>query len=115
MPQISWPAFTGERENRHLIVAEVPTRATAHPATLVRRLIERLQPTGDFALSAQQTADGTEVFCAFAQAADADGMVEALGAQEDNRHPGWASEYRCLIDETSARTIADTVRVEHDS
>ena len=106
MSQFSWPAFTADRKDRHLVVVDVPARiAVAEPAALVRRLIEDVQPRGDLALSAEQIDDGTRVFCAFAEAADAESEVEALNAEEDNRHPGWASEHRCVMDPPEAEAL----------
>ena len=111
MSQFSWPAFTADRKDRHLVVVDVPTRiAAAEPAALVRRLIEGVQPKGDLAMSAEQIDDGTRIFCAFAEAADAESVVEALNAEEDNRHPGWASEHRCVMDAPEADALGGGVR-----
>jgi pyruvoyl-dependent arginine decarboxylase (PvlArgDC) len=115
MPQFAWPAFTGERKDRHLVVLDVPARVSAELAAVVRCLISRLQPDGDFALSSEETADGTTVFCAFARSTDAENMIDAVSAHEDNRHPGWASEYHCVIDETAAKAIADTGMIKRGS
>ena len=111
MSQFSWPAFTADRKDRHLVVVDVPARiAAAEPALLVRRLIEGVQPKGHLAMSAEQLDDGTRVFCAFAEAADAESVVEALDAEEDNRHPGWASEHHCVMDPPEAEALGGSAR-----
>jgi hypothetical protein len=114
MSQFAWSAFTADSKDRHLVVARVPADITEEPAAVVQLLIKGLAPKGDFALSSEETADGTTVFCAFALAADADMMVEAINAQERNLYPGWASEHHCLLDKTAAEAIVDAVQVSPD-
>jgi hypothetical protein len=105
MPQSAWPAFTRTCKVRHLVVVEVPGDVSRDPETLVALLIDLVSPKGDFAVSAEKTAVGARLFCAFAEPADADMIVQATNAQEDNAYPGWASEYHCLLDKTSAEAI----------
>jgi hypothetical protein len=100
MAQFAWPALTEQRKNRHLDVAHVLAGVTDDPAVLMRLLIDRLRPEGDFALSAQETPSATIFLCAFALATDADSMIGAINAHENDLHHGWASEHHCLIDKT---------------
>lgn len=64
-----------------------------------------LLPEGGFALSSEETAKGTRLFCAFALAGDAESMIDAVNAQEDNLSFGWASEHHCAIDKATAAAI----------
>jgi hypothetical protein len=105
MPQSAWPTFTRVCRNRHLVVVEVPGDVSKDPEALVALLIDLVSPRGDFAVSAEKTAVGARLFCAFAESADADMIVQATNAQEDNVYSGWASEHHCLLDKTSAEAI----------
>lgn len=112
MPQCSWTALAADSKNHHLVVAQVPAGITDDPLALIGRLVEELTPTGSFALTAQKETGSTTVFCAFALATDADGLIEAINASEDNLHLGWASEHHCRIDKRAADAIASAVLVE---
>ena len=105
MPQFAWPAFTERRYDLHLVVAHVPAGICEDPAAVMKLLIERLQPEGDFALSSEQTDLETTLFCAFERASDASVIIDALCGHEDNRHPGWASEFHCSIDKATVDAI----------
>jgi hypothetical protein len=105
MAQFTWPAFTEGRCDLHLVVAHAPPGVCEDPAGLIKVLIEGLQPEGDFALSSEDTGLETTLYCAFERASDAAIVVEALCGQEDNRHPGWASEYHCSIDKATMDAI----------
>lgn len=108
MAQYAWPTFIARRNDRHLVVAYVPSGVAADPAALVRLVMKRLVPEGDFALSAQDIGSGTLLFCAFALGNDADCVGEALSCREPIHREGWASERHCVIDRATARAI------EHD-
>ena len=105
MSQCAWPTFTGTHKNLHLVVVEVPIDVSEDPKILIDRLFNAMKPNGDFALSSERTAAGARLFCAFAEAADADMMVEVTNAQEDNIYSGWASEYHCRLNSTEAEAI----------
>ena len=81
MPQFAWPAFTERRYDLHLVVAHVPAGICEDPAALMKLLIERLQPEGDFALSCEQAGSETVLFCAFERASDASVIIDALCAR----------------------------------
>lgn len=104
--------MAGDSKNHHLVVAQVPAGVTDDPLALIGRLVEELAPAGSFALNAQKETGSTTVFCAFALATDADGLIEAINAWEDNLHLGWASEHHCRIDKHTADAIASAVLAE---
>jgi hypothetical protein len=108
MSQFTWPAFMGKHKDLHLVVVELPIDASKDPWALVDPLVKLVKPKGDFALSAERTAMGARLFCAFAEPTDADMMVEATNAQEDNIYSGWASEYHCRLNRTEAAAICGT-------
>jgi hypothetical protein len=105
MPQFAWPAFTQRRCDLHLVVAHAPAGVCEDPAAFMKLLIERLQPEGDFALSCEGAGSETTLFCAFEQASDASVIIDALCGHEDNRHPGWASEFHCSVDKATVDAI----------
>ncbi|WIM10041.1 hypothetical protein [Enhydrobacter sp.] len=105
MAQFAWPAFTKRRHDLHLVVAHAPASVCEDLAALMKLLIERLQPEGDFALSSEETGSETVLFCAFERAGDASVLIDALSAQEANKHPGWASEFHCSIDKATVSAV----------
>ena len=105
MAQFAWPAFTERRYDLHLVVAHVPAGICEDPAALMKLLIERLQPEGDFALSSEQTTRETTLLCAFERGNDASVLIDALSAQEANKHSGWASEFHCSIDKATVDAV----------
>ena len=105
MSQFAWPTFTGTHKNLHLVVVDVPVDVSNDPGILINHLVKAMKPRGDFALSSERTVAGARLFCAFAEAVDADMMVEATNAQEDNVYSGWASEYHCRLDRAEAEAI----------
>lgn len=106
--QTAWAAFIQEQKDRHLVVLEVPRDISREPVALVDLLIRNMAPEAGYALSTENVADGTRVLCAFANPTDVDNLVQATNAQEENIHSGWASEYHCRLDETSANAINAT-------
>jgi hypothetical protein len=106
MTQLSWGTFNRQHKGCHLVVVEVPADVSNEPVALIDLLINSVQPKDDFAVSSERMADGTRLFCAFAEPADADTMVEATNAQEENAYSGWTSEYHCRLD----RAVAEAIR-----
>lgn len=108
--QIAWTDFIRDQADRHLVVLEVPRDISEVPVALVDLLIKTMVPEADYALTTEDVADGTRVLCAFANPTDADNLVEATNAQEENAHSGWISEYYCRLDETAANAISAILR-----
>lgn len=102
MPQSAWATFANARDDSHLVVVEVPVDVLTEPAALVGLVLHRAAPSGDFALCHEPTAEGTRLFRAFAEPADADLMIQANNAQEENICSGWAREYHCRLDRGAA-------------
>lgn len=112
MPPSIWSALAQESRSHHLVVAQVPAGVADDPQALVGRLIDELAPLGAYAVTTQKETGSTTVFCAFALATDADQMIDALNAREDNLHLGWASEHHCVIDKSIAEAIAGISPIE---
>jgi hypothetical protein len=108
MSQTAWTDFIREQKDRHLVVLEVPGDISQDPVALVDLLIRNMAPEAGYALSTENVVDGTRVLCAFADPTDVDILVQATNAQEENIHSGWASEYHCRLDKTSANAISAT-------
>src|SRR5262249_20918737 len=86
MPKFAWLGFTERSYDLHLIVAHAPAGSCEDPASLMKLLIDRLQPEGDFALSREEANSETMLLCAFAQASDASIVIDALAGYEENLH-----------------------------
>ena len=111
MPQCTWSTFAADSKSHHLVVAQVPVGVADDAVALVGRLVEGVAPLGDFAVTSQKETGSTTVFCAFALATDAESMIEAIDAREDNLHLGWASEHHCVIDKMAAEALTPAVPV----
>ena len=75
MAQFAWPAFTERRHKLHLVVAHARASVCEDLAALMKLLIERLQPEGNFALSTEETDSETVLFCAFERDSDASVLI----------------------------------------
>lgn len=114
MPRTSWTSFLDEHPGGHIVVANVDTddngpsvRALLSTGRdLLRRLINRLKPTGLYAIGLlRKGADGS-IWCGFSTKADADRLAEAVRAKCVSRWPGWASQRVFTLDETLRSVIA---------
>jgi hypothetical protein len=109
MTQCPWTHLVDEPAARHLVAARIAPKAADEPAALLATLIEGLCPNGDFALITRCEEECAVTLCAFAHPADADQLALAVGAEETDRYPDWASQRCFTLDHSTAQAIADAI------
>jgi hypothetical protein len=109
MTQRPWTHLVDEPAARHLVAVRLAPKAAAEPAALLTTLIEGLCPNGDFALLTRCGEDCAVTLCAFTTALDAEQLASAVGAEETDDYPEWASQRCFTLDESTAQTIADAI------
>jgi hypothetical protein len=95
-----------EHSAAHFVVAVVDGNPPGKPARLVTQLIERLRPTGEYAVTVLHEAAGPAVHCAFEVEDDADKLATAMHARGIGRSPGWALQRSFRLDAEVGNAIA---------
>jgi hypothetical protein len=109
MTQRPWTHLVDQPAARHLVVVRLAPKAAEEPAALLTTLIEGLCPNGDFALLTRCGEDCAVTLCAFATPGDAEQLASAVGAQETEDYPEWASERSFTLDGSTAQAITDAI------
>lgn len=114
MPRTSWSLFLGEHPTGHIVVADVDAGDAGSTARadfsggrrLIRRLIDKLEPTGTYAIGVQRKGHAGNICCGFSSRADADRLAEAVRAHPIGRWAGWSSQRVFTLDGTLRAAIA---------
>ena len=109
MTQRPWTHLVDEPAVRHLVAVRLAPKAAEEPAALLTTLIEGLCPNGDFALLTRCGEDCAVTLCAFASPRDAEQLASAVGAEETDDFPEWASQRCFTLDEATAQAITDAI------
>jgi hypothetical protein len=109
MTQRPWTHLVDEPAARHLVAVRLAPKAAEEPTALLTRLIEGLCPNGDFALLTRCEEDCAVTLCAFASPRDAEQLASAVGAEETDAYPDWASQRCFTLDEQTAQAITDAI------
>ncbi len=109
MTQRPWTHLVDQPAARHLVAVRLAPHAADEPAALLTTLIEGLCPYGDFALLTRCEEDCAVTLCAFATPRDAEQLASAVGAQESDLYPEWASEHSFTLDQPTAQAITDAI------
>jgi len=107
MTQRPWTHLVDEPAARHLVAVRLAPKAAQEPAALLTTLIEGLCPNGDFALLTRCGEDCAVTLCAFASPRDAEQLASAVGAEETDDYPEWASQ-RCFTLTTKESKMSST-------
>lgn len=109
MTQRPWTHLVDEPAARHLVAVRIEPKAVDQPAALLATLIEGLCPNSDFALLTRCEEDCAVTLCAFAAPSDAEQLALAVGAEETDQYPEWASQRCFTLDHTTAQAIVDAI------
>jgi len=109
MTQRPWTHLVDQPAARHLVAVRHAPKAADEPAALLTTLIEGLCPNGDFALLTRCEEEGALTLCAFATPRDAEQLASAVGAEETEDYPEWASQRCFTLDEPTAQAITDAI------
>jgi hypothetical protein len=125
MPKMVWTTFVARHPGGHLVVATVPIEAgqdigTRHLRDLhawFSKLVARLTPVGDYAVTIVRDAGLPEIHAAFAERSDADRLAATVKARPPDgvnpgRHPEWGSRRLFVLDEPTGAAIAASLATE---
>jgi hypothetical protein len=98
MHRMHWAQFLDAHFRPHLVAVNLGTISSSpsgrHLVATLQRLAESLGTNGNYSMR----TNGRVVNVAFEKDIDALRFVEALGAQETERPPDWASRWTCSFD-----------------
>jgi hypothetical protein len=109
MTQRPWTHLVDQPAARHLVAVRLAPKAADEPAALLTTLIEGLCPNGDFALLTRCEEECAVTLCAFATPRDAEQLASAVGAEDTEDYPEWASRRCFTLDEPTAQAISDAI------
>lgn len=109
MTQRPWTHLVDQPAARHLVAVRLAPKAADEPAALLTTLIEGLCPNGDFALLTRCEEECAVTLCAFASPRDAEQVASAVGAEETDDYPEWASQRCFTLDGSTAQAITDAI------
>ncbi len=96
-----------EHPNSHLIVARPAETNSLEMAGLIDRLIDRMQPRGDYATTLMKVKGADEaIHCAFENEREAARMAGTMGARPISRYVGWSTQLAFDLDKVLADAIA---------
>jgi hypothetical protein len=120
MAKLSWSTFIDRYANGHLVAAGVPSRegvsfGSGGPVkplhALLAKLLTRLAPAGDYALSVVRDPD-PEVHVGFQKRSDADRLATTVCAEPTDRYSGWETQRFFILDPATGEAIAASLAVD---
>lgn len=120
MPKTSWSSFLDEHPGGHVVVADIDAGDDGSTARadfgggrhLMRQLIDKLEPTGTYAIGVQRKGHVGNICCAFSNRADADRLADAVRARASGRWSGWASQRVFTLDPSLRAAIAAAIATQ---
>jgi hypothetical protein len=112
MSKVPWHLLEGRQARAHLVVGAIVQAngpdglndSTAAP-TVLRRLVNKQKPAGDYAATVFREAGWPEVCFAFEDEADARTFAAAVQAEPIGSYPGWASQRAFEMDGAMLRAL----------
>ena len=102
MSRVPWHLFEARQARAHLVVARIDGPVPGDPLkavqAILRRLVIRQKPAGDYAVTVVREAGRPEVYLAFEDPADALKLAGAVTAGVTGAYPGWASQRAFELD-----------------
>jgi hypothetical protein len=104
MPSMDWKRFLYDHHRPHVLIVSLEVRKTRHPLAKgdFDRLVARLGPIGNYAIK----TEGSTVYFAFEEDADADRLAAVVRPKQTTREAEWASKSLASIDGAIHRRIS---------
>jgi len=104
MPSMDWEDFQRDHHRPHVLIVSMEAKKPKHALAKAdfNRLILRLGSVGNYAIK----ADGTTMYIAFEDDADANRLASILRPERTTREAEWASKSWATIDGATHRRIA---------
>jgi hypothetical protein len=109
MPQMGWEEFQRDHHRPHLLVVSVEAGKASKPSVDkadLEHLAVRLGVAGNYAFK----AEGTTVYAAFEDDADAERFTEVFRPEQITRESEWASKALARMDGATYRRIAGILK-----
>jgi hypothetical protein len=105
MSRVPWHLFEGRQPQAHLVVGAIVQVAgsadgdeLAATQYVLKRLVSKQKPAGDYAATVVRDTGRPEVYFAFEDEADARKLAAAVKAKATGSYPGWASQWAFQLD-----------------
>lgn len=105
MPSVDWEAFQHSHYRPHLLIVSIEERSKPTPCVTkanFERLAVRLGMSGNYAFK----TEGTNIYAAFEDDADAARFAAVLRPTQTTRESAWASKALARMDDPAYRRIA---------
>mgnify|MGYP000741517692 CR=1 FL=1 len=120
MPKMAWTTLVAKHPVSHLVAASVPigegqdigTRHLRELHALLSRLLTRLAPVGDHAITIVRDSGSPEIHAAFSERSDADRLAATVKARPTGRYPEWASRRLFVLDHPTSAAIAASLAAD---
>ena len=101
MPSMDWEDFQRDHHRPHVLIVSMEAKKSKHALAKAdfNRLILRLGSVGNYAIK----AEGTTMYIAFEDDADANRLASILRPERTTREPEWASKSWATIDGATHR------------
>jgi hypothetical protein len=111
MSKVPWHHFQKLQPRAHLLVGVMPpdqsfgTGEMRAVQNVVLRLIGKQRPSGRYSATVVHDAGRPEMYFAFENEADAEGLAAIVKATATRLYPGWASQQAFCLDEPAVSAI----------
>jgi hypothetical protein len=105
MPSMDWEDFQHDHHRPHLLIVSIEAKGKSNPSAVkadFERLAVRLGASANYAIK----REGTTIYAAFEDDADAKRFAAVLRPTQTNRESEWASKALARIDDAAYRRIA---------
>jgi hypothetical protein len=109
MPSMEWETFQHDHHRPHLLIVRMDVKGKSTPSvakTRFERLAVRLGASGNYAFK----VEGTTIYAAFEDDADAVRFAAVLRPTQTTREPEWASKALARMDDAAYRRIAAVLK-----
>jgi hypothetical protein len=106
MARKTWLRMLSEHPSSHLVVARPSETTAKEMATLLDKLVDRMQPRGAYATTLMIVQGEEAVHCAFEQQREALRFAGTMQAKPINRYVGWETQAAFQLDKTLADAIS---------
>ena len=106
MPSMDWEHFQRDHHRPHVLIVSIESKKSPLAKADFNRLILGWGSVGNYAIK----AEGTTIYIAFEDDADANRMASILRPERTTREAEWASKSWATIDDVTYRRIASLLK-----
>ena len=106
MPSMDWEHFQRDHHRPHVLIVSIESKKSPLAKADFNRLILGWGSVGNYAIK----AEGTTIYIAFEDDADANRMASILRPERTTREAEWASKSWATIDDVTYRRVASLLK-----